>query len=305
MPIKVKDGLPAIGHLQQENIFVMTESRAVHQDIRPLKIVILNLMPEKQKTELHLLRRLSNSPLQVEVDLLHTETHESRNTPKEHLSAFYTTFSKIRQRKYDGLIITGAPVEQLEFEQVDYWDELRQVMEWSTHNVSSTLHLCWAAQAGLFHHYGVPKRPLAKKQFGIYEHTIRNKNCPLIRGFDDVFWAPHSRHTAVVEDDLARAPGIEVVSTSKEAGVYIIVSKDKKRVFITGHSEYDPYTLLQEYKRDMAKGLPIDFPENYFQDNDPGKHPLVRWNSHSSLLFSNWINYYVYQLTPYRLEDIA
>ena len=304
MPIKVKDGLPAISHLSQENIFVMTRSRAEHQDIRPLRIAILNLMPEKEKTELHLLRRLSNSPIQLEVDLLHTETHQSRNTSKEHLSAFYTTFSRIRHNKYDGLIITGAPVEQMEFDEVDYWDELKEVMDWSKHNVSSTLHLCWAAQAGLFHHYNIPKHPLPKKQFGIYEHFLLDRNCPLTRGFDDVFWAPHSRHTTIHEADIAKAKDIKIVSKSAEAGVYIVVSRDSKQVFVTGHSEYDPHTLLQEYERDRKKGLPIEIPQNYFQDNDPGKHPIVKWNSHSSLLFSNWINYYVYQLTPYDLGNI-
>lgn len=304
MPIKVKDGLPAINHLELENIFVMTETTAIHQDIRPLKIAILNLMPEKEKTELHLLRRLSNSPIQVEVDLLHTEAHESKHTSKEHLETFYTTFSKVKHKKYDGLIITGAPVEQMEFEEVDYWDELKQVMEWSKHNVSSTLHLCWAAQAGLFYHYNVPKHPLNQKQFGVYEHSIRNNNCPLIRGFDDVFWAPHSRHTTILEKDLAKIPCLDIISESEKAGVYIAISKDNRQIFVTGHSEYDPNTLLQEYERDKAKKKRIHLPENYFRNNDPNKKPLVRWKSHSSLLFSNWINYYVYQLTPFKIEEV-
>lgn len=304
MPITVRDGLPAISRLQGENIFVMPESRAIHQDIRPLKMAVLNLMPEKEKTEIQLLRRLSNTPIQVELDLLYTETHEPSHTPKDHLETFYTTFSAVRSRKYDGLIITGAPVEQLEFEQVDYWDELKRVMDWSRKHVSSTLHLCWAAQAALYHHYGVPKHPLPRKQFGIYEHRLRDRHCPLMRGFDDVFWAPHSRHTTIKEADLAKVPELAIISDSEEAGVYIAASKDNRRVFVTGHSEYDPHTLLQEYERDRGKGKTIDLPENYFPDNDPRKDPLVRWNSHSSLLFSNWINYYVYQLTPYDLDAI-
>ena len=304
MPIKVKDGLPAAKELQEEGVFVMTESRAIHQDIRPLKIAILNLMPEKPKTELHLLRRLSNSPVQLEIDLLHPENHDPRTTSKEHLETFYKHFSDIKKNKYDGLIITGAPVEDLEFEDVDYWDELKDIMEWSKHNVTSTLHICWASQAGLYYHYRISKKPLQCKQFGVFRHTINNKNCPLTRGFDEVFWAPHSRHTTISKEDITGISDLNVISESKEAGIYLLASKDNKNVFITGHSEYDPLTLKQEYERDKAKGLCIDLPVNYFPDNDPNKAPLVKWRSHSTLLYMNWINYYVYQTTPYHLEDI-
>ena len=253
MPIKVKDGLPAIAQLDKENIFVMTETRAIHQDIRPLKIAILNLMPEKSKTELHLMRRLSNTPIQLEVDLIHSETHKCSNTPKEHLQAFYTTFSKIKSNKYDGLIITGAPVERLDFKEVDYWDELKTIMEWSKHHVSSTLHMCWAAQAGLYYHYGINKRPLKKKQFGVFRHKVNNLHCSLIRGFDDTFWAPHSRHTSIKKEDILKNPNLEIIAESEEAGVYIVASKDGKQIFVTGHSEYDPLTLKQEYDRDIKK----------------------------------------------------
>jgi homoserine O-succinyltransferase/O-acetyltransferase len=304
MPIKVRDNLPAIKELEKENIFVISESKAMHQDIRPLKIAILNLMPEKAKTERHLLRRLSNSPIQIELDLFHPETHKSKNTPKEHLDAFYKKFSDIKHNKYDGLIITGAPVEKLEFEEVDYWEELKEIMEWSKHNVTSTLHICWAAQAGLYYHYGVNKHPMENKRFGVFEHTIENKNCPLVRGFDDIFWAPHSRHTTIKKEDLKNVKDIEIISESEEAGVYIIISKDSKQIFITGHSEYNLNTLKQEYDRDKAKGLDVQIPKNYYPSNDPKKTPLVRWCSHSNLLFTNWINYYVYQATPYKLDEI-
>jgi homoserine O-succinyltransferase/O-acetyltransferase len=304
MPIKVKDGLPAIEQLRGENIFVMTEDRAAHQDIRPLKIAILNLMPEKPKTELQLLRRLSNTPIQIEVSLLHTETHESRHTAREHLEEYYTTWSKVKSEKYDGLIITGAPVEHLEFEEVDYWNELKEIMEWSRHNVSSTLHICWAAQAGLYYHHGINKRQLPKKSFGVFRHTAK-KNYPLTRGFDDVFWVPHSRHTTVSGDEIRKVPSLSIVSESKESGVYIVASRDDRQFFVTGHSEYDPLTLAQEFERDRKKGFEIDVPENYFPENDPAKHPLVKWNSHSTLLFMNWVNYYVYQMTPYDIEEIV
>ncbi len=304
MPIKVRDGLPAILQLQEENIFVMSESYAIHQDIRPLKILLLNLMPEKSKTELHILRRLSNSPIQVELDLIHPATHEAKTTAKEHLETFYKTFDEVRTNKYDGLIITGAPVEHLQFEEVDYWDELKGIMEWSLHNVTSTLHICWAAQAGLYYHYGVNKHPIEAKQFGVFSHTIANRNCPLVRGFDDEFMAPHSRHTTVLPEDITDVGELAIISTSKDAGIYIVVSKNGKHVFVTGHSEYDVLTLKEEYDRDKAKGLNIRIPKNYFPNDDPAQMPLTLWSSHSNLLFTNWINYYIYQKTPFRIEEI-
>lgn len=304
MPIKVKDGLPAIGELQKENIFVMEETRATHQDIRPLEIAVLNLMPEKAKTELHLLRRLSNTPLQIELDLFHPQTHSSKNTPREHLDMFYKNFDVIKQHKYDGLIITGAPVELFKFEEVDYWKELQDILEWSKSNVTSTLHICWAAQAGLYHHYGINKYPIGSKQFGVFSHKINEKNCPLVRGFDDVFWAPHSRHTTILREDIDRIDKLNIISESEEAGVYIIISNDSKQIYVTGHSEYDALTLKQEYERDKTKGLKIDIPKNYFPNDDPCKEPRVTWSSHSNLLFTNWINYYVYQQTPYQIEEI-
>ncbi|MFT4303614.1 MAG: homoserine O-acetyltransferase MetA [Candidatus Woesearchaeota archaeon] len=301
MPIKIKDGLPAIKDLEKEKIFIMTEKRAIHQDIRPLKIVILNIMPEKHKTELQLLRRLSNTPLQVEVDLIHPESHICKTTPKIHLDLFYKKFSDIKNKKYDGMIITGAPVEKLNFEEVNYWDELKEIMEWSKKNVTSTLHICWAAQAGLYYHYGIGKHKLDKKSFGVFKHTINSKtsNIDLVRGFDDEFWAPHSRHTTIHRKEILKVPQLDLVSESKEAGVYIVASKDKRQIFVTGHSEYDSQTLKQEFERDIAKGLEIELPENY-----DVKNPIVKWCSHSTLFYSNWINYYVYQLTPYRLEEI-
>ena len=304
MPIKVKDGLPAIEELDKENIFVITESRAIHQDIRPLKIAILNLMPDKIKTELHLLRRLSNSPIQLEVDFFHPQTYKSKNTSEEHLNTFYKKFSDIKKHKYDGLIITGAPVEHLKFEEVTYWEELKDIMEWSKHNVTSTLHICWASQAGLYYHYKIDKHPTENKQFGIFKHDIKNKHCPLVRGFDDTFWAPHSRNTTIKKEDIKNIKEIEIISESKEAGIYLIASKDAKNIFVTGHSEYDPDTLKQEYDRDKAKGIDIEIPKNYYPNNDSTKVPLVKWKSHSNLLFNNWINYYVYQMTPYKIDEI-
>ncbi|MGE5313211.1 MAG: homoserine O-acetyltransferase MetA [Acidobacteriota bacterium] len=304
MPIKVRDGLPAISQLQKENIFVMSESNASHQDIRPLRILLLNLMPEKAKTELHLLRRLSNSPIQVELDLIHPATHQAKTTDKEYLDTFYKTFEETKQNKYDGLIITGAPVEHLRFEEVDYWNELTEIMEWSKHHVTSTLHICWAAQAGLYYHYGVDKHPIEEKKFGVFSHTILNRNCPLVRGFDDVFLAPHSRHTTVRPEEVEGIGELEIISVSPEAGLYIVVSRNGKQVFVTGHSEYDVLTLKEEYERDRAKGLAIQVPKNYFPDDDPSKTPLTLWSSHSNLLFTNWINYYIYQQTPFRIEEI-
>jgi len=300
MPIKVKDNLPAVNQLEKEGIFAMTETRAIHQDIRPLRIAILNLMPEKSKTELQLLRRLSNTPIQLEVDFFHPVTHESKNTSKEHLNEFYTSFSKIKSRKYDGLIITGAPVETLNFKEVDYWDELKEIMEWSKHNVTSTLFMCWAAQAGLYYHHNINKHGLDKKQFGLFKHTVNDKTCPLVRGFDDVFWAPHSRHTSIKKEDILKNKDLKIISESDEAGVYIVESKNQ--VFVTGHSEYDIRTLLDEYERDKKQGKDIDPPKNYLKEGD--ESPVVKWRSHSTLLFSNWINYYVYQITPFDIDKI-
>lgn len=279
----------------------MEENRAVHQDIRPLRIAILNLMPLKINTEIHLIRLLANTPLQVEADLLQTSSYSSKNTSAEHMKMFYKSFDEIKLRKYDGLIITGAPVEQLEFEEVNYWEELRQIMDWAQNNVTSTLYICWAVQAALYHHYGIPKHPMARKRFGIYKHTLNNKTAPIVQGFDDIFLAPHSRHTETRRDDVLKHPELEIISESEDAGVYIIASKDGKQVYVTGHAEYDPLTLKEEYERDKAKGLGIDIPENYFPGNDCNSFPVVRWRSHASLLFSNWLNYYVYQMTPFDL----
>jgi homoserine O-succinyltransferase len=304
MPIKIPDQLPAKDILEGENIFVMTEYRAVHQDIRPLQLIILNLMPTKIVTETQLLRKLSNTPLQIEVEFLHTRTHDSKNVDPEHLTSFYTTFDKVKNRRFDGLIITGAPVENLEFEEVDYWPELCQIMDWSSRNVFSTLHICWGAQAGLYYHYGIPKVPLPKKLSGVYEHTVLKPQSPFFRGFDDVFTMPHSRYTGVREEDVRRVPSLELLSVSKEAGVFAVKSSDNRRFFITGHPEYDADTLALEYKRDLDRGLDIDMPENYFPDNDPTKPPVVTWRAHAQLMYSNWLNYYVYQTTPYDLNEI-
>ena len=304
MPLNVPDNLPAIDVLKEENIFVMTETKAIHQDIRPLKLVILNLMPVKITTETHLLRILSNSPLQVEISLLNIENHVSKNTPIEHLKAFYLNFNKIKDQKFDGMIITGAPVELLNFEEVDYWEELKTIMEWTKHHVTSTLYICWAAQAGLYYHYGVRKYPADQKIFGIFKHTVNNPLIPLVRGFDEEFLAPHSRHTDIRKEDLLKIKELEIISESKEAGVYIVASKDGRQIFVTGHSEYDADTLKEEYERDLAKGLPIELPKNYFPDDDASRQPKTLWKGHASLLFSNWLNYYVYQQTPYELDEI-
>jgi len=304
MPIKIPDKLPAAKTLRNENIFVMTEKRALHQDIRPLKIAILNLMPTKIATETQLLRLIGNSPLQVEVELLHTKTYQSKNTPEEHLITFYKTFDEIKNQKFDGLIITGAPVETMRFEDVDYWDELTQIMEWSLHNVTSTFHICWGSQAGLYYHYNIPKYTLDEKVFGVFPHKINKKNVKLLRGFDDVFYAPHSRYTEISREDVKKVPQLEILSESKESGIYIIASKDGRQIFVTGHPEYDPLTLHQEYVRDLEKGLPIAMPKNYYPDNNPSKSPIVKWRSHANLLYANWLNYYVYQETPYDLNSI-
>ncbi|MCU4165538.1 homoserine O-acetyltransferase MetA [Carboxylicivirga caseinilyticus] len=304
MPIKIPDALPARGVLENENVFVIGESKALHQDIRPLRILILNLMPLKIATETHLLRALSNSPLQVEVDFLMTSSHVSKNTPREHLFSFYKVFNEVRSEKYDGMIITGAPVELLDFEEVNYWEELTEIMEWSKHNVTSTFHICWGAQAGLYFHHGIKKYQLDKKMFGVFKHTVNEMQEPLMRGFNDIFHAPHSRYTEVKLSEVEANDNLILLSSSKDAGVYIVMSKDRRQIFVTGHSEYDAHTLNEEYKRDVAKGLDIAIPENYFPDNDPAKEPMVLWRSHASLLYSNWLNYYVYQATPYQLDQI-
>jgi homoserine O-succinyltransferase/O-acetyltransferase len=299
MPINIPDQLPARDVLNKEGIFVMTESRAVHQDIRPLKIAILNLMPLKIATEIQLLRLLSNSPLQVEIQLLKTKSYTPKHTSEEHLTEFYKTFDEVAHEHHDGLIITGAPVEHIGFEEVDYWDEMTEIMEWARRNATSTLYICWAAQAALYHYYQVPKYPLDRKMFGVFSHRVNDRTLPIVRGFDEEFLAPHSRHTEIRRDDVAKHQELVIVAESEEAGVYIVASKDGRQVFVTGHSEYDPQTLRDEYLRDLAKGAPIDPPKNYFRNDDPDSPPLVRWRSHSSLLFSNWLNYHVYQVTPF------
>lgn len=304
MPIKIADQLPATKQLTKENIFVMTEKRAARQDIRPLKIAIVNLMPEKIKTETQLLRLLSNSPLQVEVDLVQMSSHVSKTTSEEHLSAFYKDFSDIKNHKYDGMIITGAPVENIDFEDVDYWSELIEIMEWSKTHVTSTLHICWAAQAGLYYHYGIPKYPLEEKCSGVFRHKVRRITAKLVRGFDNVFYAPHSRHTEVRAEDINKVRGLEILADSNEAGVYIVTTKKGRQIFVMGHSEYDADTLKNEYVRDLDKGLNPKIPANYFADDDPKKKPVVKWRSHAHLLFSNWLNYFVYQITPYNIDDI-
>ena len=301
MPIKVPDHLPAKEILTRENIFVMDESRAFQQDIRPLKIVILNLMPTKETTETQLLRLLGNTPLQVEVTLIHPETHQSKNTSAEHLTTFYKTFSDIKHQRYDGLVITGAPVEHLPFQDVTYWTELTEIMNWAKQNVTSTMYICWAAQAGLHHHFGIQKYSMPAKIFGVFPHTLLKSNVQLVRGFDEIFYAPQSRHTDIHLEDLLQVAEVEVLSVSEEAGVYLAISKDGKHVFVTGHSEYDADTLKWEYERDVNKGLDIAVPKNYYPEDDPTREPRSRWKAHANLLFSNWLNYYVYQETPYEL----
>ena len=304
MPVKIPNTLPARAILESENIFVMGEERAAHQDIRPLKVAILNLMPTKVQTEIQLLRLLGNSSLQVDVTLLHTASHDSKNTASEHLINHYSSFAQVRRRKFDGLVITGAPVEQLPFEQVDYWSELKDVMNWAQENVFSTLNICWGAQAALYHKFGVPKYPLNEKMFGVFHHRVQEKHNRLIRGFDDEFFAPHSRHTEIRRSDIDRVPELVLLAESDEAGVYLVASRDGRDVFVTGHSEYDDLTLKNEYDRDVAKGLPIKVPVNYFPDDDPTKPPRVSWRGHANLLFVNWLNYFVYQNTPYKLKEI-
>jgi homoserine O-succinyltransferase len=303
MPLNISDNLPAVKILEEENIFVMKETRALHQDIRPLQILIFNLMPVKITTETQILRLLSNTPLQVEITLIFTKMHLSKNTPKEHLDSFYKTFDDISSHRYDGLIITGAPIEHLDFEEVDYWEEMVRIMDWADNHVTSTMFICWASQAGLYHHYGIPKYMMNEKMFGVFRHRIYSRTNLLTRGFDDEFLAPHSRYTEVRKDDIVKIPDLDILADSDDAGIYLVASKDLRRIFVTGHSEYDPLTLKAEYERDLAKGLDINIPRNYFLNDDPMQEPIVKWRSHASLLFSNWLNYCVYQVTPYLLEN--
>lgn len=305
MPIKIPNDLPAVKILTDENIFVMTETRAISQDIRPLKILLLNLMPKKIETETQFSRLLGNTPLQVELELIHTKSHKSKNVAEEHLLAFYKTFDEVKENYYDGLIITGAPVEQMEFEEVNYWSELVEIMEWSKTHVHSTLHICWGAQAGLYYHYGVKKYSLDEKVFGVFSHKVDYKRSILFRGFDDTFMAPHSRHTTVKAEDIAAVPDLKILSTSEEAGVYAVMSKRGRQIFITGHSEYDADTLKAEYVRDLTQGKPIKMPKNYFPGDNPKKAPIVTWRAHANLLFSNWLNYFVYQTTPYDITNVS
>ena len=304
MPIKIPNGLPAAATLQEENIFVMTELRAASQDIRPLQIMLLNLMPTKIDTETQLSRLLGNTPLQVELTLVKTASHQSKNTSEEHMLAFYKTFDEVKEQNFDGLVITGAPVEQMAFEEVDYWPELCEIMEWSKTHVHSTFHICWGAQAGLYYHFGVPKVPLEKKMFGVFPHTLDYKRSILFRGFDDVFTVPHSRHTTVLREDIEKVPELKILASSEEAGVYAIATKNGRQIFITGHSEYDPMTLDKEYRRDVSQGKPIEVPKNYYPGDDPEKAPLVSWRSGANLLYCNWLNYFVYQTTPYDLGEL-
>ena len=299
MPIKIPQGLPAVEKLKEEKIFTMDEKRAKMQDIRPLNIVILNLMPEKEKTELQLLRLLGNSPLQVNVTFMNTATHVSKNVSSSHLNTFYSTFEDIKDRRFDGMIVTGAPIEHLEFEDVNYWSELVEIMDWSKNSVTSVFNICWGAQAALYHHYGINKYELPKKRSGIYKHSVRDFKTELVRGFDEEFLAPHSRYTEVRREEIEKNNDLVIVSESKEAGVFMVMSKDGKQIMVTGHLEYDATTLAEEYERDIAKGLDIEMPENYFPGNDPVNRPPNNWRSHTHLLFSNWLNYYVYQATPF------
>jgi homoserine O-succinyltransferase len=304
MPIKTQNELPAKEILERENIFVMDENRAIHQDIRPLNIAILNLMPLKEDTELQILRSLSNTPLQVNVTFLATSSHASTHTSMSHLNKFYQSFEDVEEDNFDGLIITGAPVEQMAYEEVDYWPEICRIMEWSKTHVTSTLHLCWGAQAGLYYHYGIQKYPLPKKMFGVYSHQVKNRKVPLVRGFDDYFYAPHSRHTEVRKEDIENCPELTILAESKEAGVFLIIAKDGRQIFVMGHPEYDRLTLDKEYKRDKGKGLPIELPVNYYPEDDETQKPLLEWRSHGNILYSNWINYYVYQNTPYEFINM-
>ena len=304
MPIKIPNQLPATKTLTDENIFVITETRALTQDIRPLKILLLNLMPKKIVTETQLARLLGNTPLQVELELIHTRTHQSRNTPEDHMLTFYKTFDDVKHLKYDGMIITGAPIEHLPFNEVEYWDELCEIMEWSKTHVTSTLHICWGAQAGLYYHYGIKKYPLPEKLFGVFPHKVEHKTSILFRGFDDVFYVPHSRYTTILREDVEAVPQLKILTSSKEAGIHTIATEKGRQIFITGHSEYDAGTLKDEYDRDIAAGVLIAPPANYFPQDNPSLPPLVTWRAHAHLLFSNWLNYFVYQTTPYNLDEI-
>lgn len=304
MPLNIPDKIPAIEALKKENIFVMPFGKASTQDIRPLKVVIVNLMPIKITTETDLIRLISNSPLQIEIDFIKLKSHTSKNTPIEHLEAFYKPFEDVADANYDGMIITGAPVEQFDFEKVNYWQELTEIFDWAKTHVTSSLFICWAAQAGLYHYYGVPKYALKEKMFGVFAHRPLDPLCPIFRGFDDVFYVPHSRHTEVRRSDIEQHSELKIISESKEAGVHIVMARNGREFFITGHSEYAPYTLDEEYKRDLAKGLSIAPPHNYYTNNDPSQPPFVCWRSHANLLFTNWLNYFVYQETPYNLEEI-
>ena len=305
MPIQIPNDLPAAEVLQQENIFVMKQTRAETQEIRPLEIVLLNLMPTKIVTETQLSRVLGNTPLQVHLELMMVSSHRSKNTPQEHLLSFYKTFDELKDRKFDGMVITGAPVEHLEFEEVTYWEELCRIMEWSKTHVHSTFHICWAAQAGLYYHYGIRKKPLPGKLFGVFPHHADYKRSILLRGFDDEFWVPHSRHTTVLREDIEKIPGMKIVASSEEAGVYIMMNKEGRQIFVTGHSEYDADTLEKEYFRDKMAGLQIGVPANYYPNDDDTKPPIVRWRGHGNLLYSNWLNYFVYQTTPYDIMTVG
>ena len=304
MPLRLPDKLPAIDLLKDENIFVLADSRANTQDIRPLRIVILNLMPLKITTETDLIRILSNSPLQLEIQFMKVKAHTSKNTPIEHMKAFYRDFELMRDEKFDGMIITGAPVEHLDYKDVNYWDEISDIFSWARTHVTSTMYICWAAQAGLFYHYGLPKHPLPEKMFGIFPQYPLDKKLPIFRGCDDVFFMPHSRHTELRREDILKVPELSLIAESPMSGVSMVMAREGREIFITGHSEYSPYTLDTEYKRDLGKGLPIQMPYNYYRDNDPTKEPLVTWRAHGNLLFQNWLNYYVYQETPYDINDI-
>ena len=304
MPIKTQNDLPAKEILENENIFVMDEFRALHQDMRPLQVLILNNMPVKQDTELQLLRALSNTPLQVDVTFMNTKTHVSLNTPASHLNKFYTTFDEIKDRTFDGLIVTGAPVEDITFEEVDYWEETCQILDWAETHVTSTLHICWAAQAGFYHYYGINKRQLTQKLFGVYEHKVSNRKIPLVRGFDDIFLAPHSRHTETPSEAIHACKDLTILAESEKAGVFLAIAEEGRKIFVAGHPEYDRYTLSNEYHRDLDKGLPIQIPYNYYPNDDPEQRPLLQWRSHCNNLYSNWLNYYVYQATPYDLAQI-
>lgn len=304
MPLNLPDKLPAIEILKGENIFVIDSSRANQQDIRPLRMVVLNLMPLKITTETDLVRLLSNTPLQLEISFMKIKSHTSKNTPIEHMQTFYNDFDEMRHQKFDGMIITGAPVELMDYEEVSYWNEITEIFDWARTHVTSTFYICWAAQAGLYHHYGILKYPLEKKKFGVYEHLALDPLHPIFRGFDDVFYVPHSRHTEVRKEDILNVPQLKLLSESEGAGVYMVEGREGREFFVTGHSEYSPFTLDVEYRRDKEKGLPIELPQNYYRDNDPTKEPLVRWRGHANLLFSNWLNYFVYQETPYNIEDI-